>query len=362
MIDAQTVLDLTRSLDLSDVLLVVLREVEKKVIQEEGGDPMRDSKESVLTRFWRRLVQADPEIEKAHLGVDPIKLDVLLKTTPSLRDRVRAFVGASLSTFSLEVRQELEDLERRVQAVPQSRKKKLVVLFDSLEKLEGTTATPDALHASAAQLFVNNRQYLKLPIHVVYTVPAYLRTLSPSLDVPFMPMVKLFNRSGERFELGFEAMREMVFRRIPKEELPGFLGLEWEVRLDRIITLSGGYPRELMHTLRNLMVSEDAFPVSERAVSRALNQLRDSFEEAIFKEDYPWLAGVHLDKTIATEDAQQRVAAERMIAANAVLLYRNEGAWYEVHPLVREIDGVKKAIANLRAERARVLSPSAAGT
>lgn len=50
-----------------------------------------------------------------------------------------------------------------------------VVVFDGLEKLQGTFTSQADVQASAEAVFVKGREYLRsLPVHTIFTIPTYL--------------------------------------------------------------------------------------------------------------------------------------------------------------------------------------------
>ncbi|KYF59560.1 hypothetical protein BE08_28670 [Sorangium cellulosum] len=82
------------------------------------------------------------------------------------RQRVREIVARHLSTFVGLVHDELRELDGRARKLGQSG---IVILFDSLEKLRGTSLTWKPVLESAERIFSTGAPYLQLPVHVFYT-------------------------------------------------------------------------------------------------------------------------------------------------------------------------------------------------
>jgi len=341
LIDAEDAIDLTNTVDIPDVLAILVHAVERKVIEFEGGDPETALKDGYLTRLWDWVSNTDLDLKGGDLKVgDAAKLNVELKTRPTLRAKVRSVIAAHLPRFLEQVRNELNRLQARVKL---TRPNGIVVIFDSLEKLRGTFTTHDEVQSSAERVFVGGRAYLEQPVHTLYTVPTYLVSRAYLAGIEFMPMIKLRDRDGRDFPPGIKVAREIIRRRIPDADMPEILGQDFETQLKRIIDASGGYPRELIRMLRLILLSEQ-LPASQADVQRVLNDVRDQQSTAMLSEDFPWLALVAIDKNLVVQNEAHRKVADRMLTYNAVLRYQNNSMWYDVHPLVREIPGVKAEI------------------
>jgi hypothetical protein len=120
----------------------------------------------------------------------------------SLRTRVRQAVAAHLPRFLDEAHDELRQLEQRAMDLGFRR---LAVIFDSLEKLRGTSTNWDAVMESAERIFGSGASYLRLPVHVLYTIPTALIVRLRLDSVHFLPMIKLRQRDGARFEPSIDA-------------------------------------------------------------------------------------------------------------------------------------------------------------
>lgn len=214
----------------------------------------------------------DVELGKAEYAIPGgLKLVAEMKARPSLRARVRATIAAHLTTFLKEAREELVLLNER------ARKRGfagLVAIFDSLEKLRGITTNWTEVLGSAEKIFTSGAPYLRLPVHVLYTVPPALVSRFFT-TVEFMPMIKLHERQGGTSEAGYEAAREMVRRRIPDAVLAEFLGSKVAERVRRLIEMSGGYPREIVRLLQAVIANPDA-PLTDDDLDRVFNEVRDA--------------------------------------------------------------------------------------
>ncbi len=343
-VDGEATLDLSAPLDVPDIMVAIVHASELAVLQAEGASAAQAADRALtngyLTRFWHWLQATDVNLGKAEFTLQDVgKLVLELKTRPSFRQRVRELVAANLTSFLAQARAELSGHELRARAAGRAG---LVVIFDSLEKLRGTSANWDQVQQSAEQLFAGGAPYVRLPVHAVYTVPPSLM-LRRVEQVQFMPMIKLANRDGSRFAPGWAAARDLVLRRVSTENLEQLLGGAWSSRLDRLVALSGGYPRDLIRLLRELLVC-DEFPVPDDAMEAALAELRDTYHRALTSDAYPWLARVARERRLAVDDERQRPIADRMLANSVVLRYLNSEEWFDLHPAVREIPAMLAAL------------------
>ena len=100
--------------------------------------------------------------------------------------------SAELSRFIAEVRDELTLLDGRAQALGY---RGIVVLFDSLTRLQGWSANWAEVLASAERTFGLYASYLELPVHVVYTVPPAM-IVRLGAPIRFLPRSRVHDRHG----------------------------------------------------------------------------------------------------------------------------------------------------------------------
>lgn len=62
LIDGEEHIDLTSRIDVTDIIAVVVNELEREVVKTEGGDPGRDPT-NFFKRFWDRVRSVNPSLE-----------------------------------------------------------------------------------------------------------------------------------------------------------------------------------------------------------------------------------------------------------------------------------------------------------
>ncbi|MDJ0835582.1 MAG: hypothetical protein QNK37_03640 [Acidobacteriota bacterium] len=343
-IDAFEYLDLTSPIDTIDLLAVILHGAERTLLEAEGKDPEKAMESGYFKRFWDWLNQTDLEMKKLTIpGAGKLVLE--MKDRPNLRRMVRQSLSDRFTVFYYEVCDEILNLQTRAQKLG---KAGLVIIFDSLEKLQGLSSNWHEVLQSAEQVFRRNKRFLVLPAHILYTVPPALTTHIKDTELEFLPMIKVRDRTGKENRGGIAMAREMVRKRISDEGLSAILGeAERETRIKRIILDSGGYPREILQVLQELLLSE-SFPVTESAFRRALARFADPYRNIVYTEAHDWLAGVAVTKELNLSDEKHKRIADRMLQEHAVLRYHNEQKWYDPHPAVKSIAGVQEAIQGLK--------------
>lgn len=346
VVDAEEVLDLTNPIDVPDIIATVVAAVERAVLALEG----KSDSPGWLGRFWDWLAGTDVELKKVSLGVGEIaKLDLELKARPSLREQVHTVIARNFTAFVDRAREELVRLEERARA---SGRRGIVVIYDSIEKLRGLSTNFTDVLASAEAVFGSGAPYLRLPVHVVYTVPVALAARSLARII-FMPMIKLHNRDTPAvpYAPGVAALREMIRRRVPDEALLEVLGPQAEERVGALIQLSGGYPREVIRLLRSVFLVGE-FPLDDGEFKRVLNDVRTELRQVVPADAFEWLARVAKDKFLTIETEEHRAAADLMLSNNVIMRYRNDDEWFDLHPAARAIPGVLAALARLERDDA----------
>lgn len=339
LIDAEEVVDLANPVDIPEIIAAILHRTEECVLKEEGKDPAAALEDGYLTRLWSWLKGTDVVLTRAEYQIPSgPKLVAEMKTRPTLRQRIRETVAAHLTTFLGQAKEEMTLLESRATAQGRSG---LVVIFDSLEKLRGISSNWDQVLESAERIFASGAPYLRLPVHVLYTIPPALVTRRFE-QVQFMPMIKLQERDGAPFRPGLEAAREVIRRRVPDEVLTELLGPRCEERVAELIHWSGGYPREIVRLLRNAFALS-AMPLSDDDITRIVGEVRDAYRKIVPEEAFGWLARVAHDHYLTIQNDGHRKAADLMLQNNAVLRYLNGGDWFDLHPAVHQIPGVEEA-------------------
>lgn len=325
LIDGEEAIDLNVEIDVSDLLTAALSYAERAVVALEGGDPGAVRREGPAQRLWSWLTSTDVEIRE--ISGSKVALD--LRTNPSLRTQVRRRVASHMTTFVGFVHDELRELEFRAKKAGRAG---LVILFDSLEKLRGTSKSWREVLRSAEQIFAGGAPLLRLPVHAVFTIPPAL-TRGMIDPIPFLPMIRVRDRTGFPDRDGVEAVFRLVWWRVDGAALEEMFGQgAVNDRIQTIALWSGGCPRDVMRLLQTLLASE-VFPLSARDVEKELTRYGYAYRQIAYgRGAIPWLGQVHREKQGIASSEEERELDEYLLANNVILRYFNGDVWEDVHP------------------------------
>ena len=340
--DVEDYLNLSTPIDVSDFLMVVAG-----AFGEAADEFLKAKGRNADGSFWERihdfLKQTKVEAMElsAALGTNGASVGIKanLKSSPAFKQRLQEHMAGHLGAFVSAVREFIED---RVKLLRQHYpEKEIVLLLDSIEHIRGTLANAEDVHGSVEKLFSAHSEKLHLPgIHVIYTVPPYLKIRYPNVDALYepgglivLPAFKLFERDENRTSIpaNFDAMERVVGHRGDWRRL---LGSDRSL-LDRLIRNSGGHLRDLLRLLSQILLRAKELPVPERIVDAAISQVRNTFLP-IPNVDALWLAGIADSYQVDLEELAALPSLSRFFDTHLVLCYRNGEEWYDVHPLVRE--------------------------
>lgn len=209
----------------------------------------------------------------------------------------------------------------------------VVFIVDSIDHWRGSAEQFDAVRESVEATFTELAEDLRIPnLHVIYTVPLYL-------DVPAFATrydivnIKLADRAGTAFHPGRDAMRQVLTRRAPGEDVDRLLAPPEAMRL---IESSGGHFRDLLRLTREVILGAPSLPTTAQHLARAESTLRTGYTTTLTQEQLTVLR--HVDKTKTLFGSKSQTADEAaLISLGAILRYPNEDTWYDVHPLLKRL-------------------------
>ncbi len=338
-VDFEEWIDLYAPITITDVLRVLAYVLDREATLLEGKDPNRGV--GYLERLKTFLAGAS--LKEAGWD-DGVTLLFEFKDNPSFRQRVEVAIQNRFQQFARDAQQAMAEAVIRIRAA--TGRERVVVLVDSLEKL---TALRDedrgGIETSVEKLFFVHSALLRLPCHVVYTFPFWLSFrraalgTSYSFDPVLLPMVKVRDAEGAAWQPGLACMREIVHRRID-------IGAVFRrpADLEPLLVASGGYPRELLRMVRELLVQADTIPVPEEDVTRVIERLTEDYAAVVRSTDLDILAVVATTRALPVGDGEDIAVFTRLVNGRLILAYRNGRRWYDVHPLVLRLPAVRARI------------------
>ncbi|MEM7157628.1 MAG: hypothetical protein AAF799_32610 [Myxococcota bacterium] len=295
--------------------------------------------------YWERAVdfmfrtQVDVGEIKPGVGVGDASasLKLGLRQDPTFRQQLQEHMKGHLGRLVDDVRDFMADC---VHAVRRKHKDaKLVVLFDSVEQIRGSSVNDAEVFASVETLFAGHPDKLKFQgMHVVYTAPPWLKMRSPGVSRNYdgaylLPCVKVRRQDGKPFDQGLGVLRKIVKGRGDWERV-----FENSEDLDHVLLQTGGYLRDLFRALQKMLMSaaeRGTLPLSRAAIDEELAALRNDYLP-ISIADAKWLHQVAQSHEAELPRHEELPELSRYFDNHLLLCYRNGEEWYDLHPLIRE--------------------------
>lgn len=345
--------------EISDLLMVIAGAFSDRLADQAGLELREESFWSRITNYLRKTslhvnelsgqVETDTPAKEILGGLKAgLEVKIALKEASSFRRRLREFLDNRLTELTREVHAFVEHGVKTLHS-KHERDVRVVFIFDQLEQFRGSASNEHNVIRSVERVFASHLDKLKLPyVHAVYTVPAWLQFVLPGdIEIEVLPSFRIWQNDANRTrdEQGLRAMRELLFRRC---EAAGFARLFGVVDstadhplADKLIESSGGYFRDLLRLLRELVVrvttQSQSLPVDENLINGAIQRVREQYAN-ISVEDAEWVQQVAETRSCSPRTATPEEAARitRLLDLHLVFYFSNGEDWYDAHPLVRE--------------------------
>jgi hypothetical protein len=291
------------------------------------------------------LEELEYETPETPLG----KISATIKTSTNHRQKIRQ-----------QIEQEADSLidilnEFIVEALDGRSPDSLVLIVDNLDRIIERYEDKDQ-PSNYEQIFINHSDQLKrLNCHVIYTVPislAYSRrqTLLEERYKPVdvLPMIMVKDEDNHPCEAGMATLKKLILKRFHSIDKSFTLEdiFETTTAADKICEMSGGHVRHLMHLMKAALKHTKDLPIPDRAVQRAISELRETYNREIDGNEWAYLVKVDIDKAILERDDVFR----SLLFRRCILEYRyldNEVGvvvWHDIHPLIRGLKGFQRLV------------------
>lgn len=306
--------------------------------------------------YWARFVDwlRGQRIEIKDLGLDAklptepelrFSVKANLKSDPVFRARMREHMQLHVGAFRAEVHGFVQDcvklLHQRYGDDTQ-----LVIIYDSIEHIRGTTSNATIVADSVERLFRGHGEALRFPhVHTVYTVPPWLRLNYAGTDgfdsYCQIPCIKVRGRgpTHEPDPAGLETMWKLAQKR---GDMAWLLGDR--AAFDQLAFACGGYLRDLFRMLGDLTAHAALHDVPIDAGRRrlAIDELRGAYQ-GFTNRQAVWLQAIEMTGRLDIPDVDDQHTIARFLDTHVLLAYRNGEDWYAVHPVIRELVAARAA-------------------
>ena len=338
--DMEDYLNLYMPIDITDFLMAVAGAFGDLLVQEKLLDTSPNN-ESYWIRFINFLTRTKVDLTeisgKIPASIAEIDIKANLKSDPTFRQRLQERMAGFLGPLVKDVRAYIEDCVKALKDKHGS-DKEAVLLLDSVEHIRGTSINSEQVQASVETLFASHADNLRFPnLHVVYTVPPYLKVRYPNLGALYepggaqvLPAIKVTDRAEHSaVTRGLNVLERVLKARGDWSRL-----LSSRDRLNQVSLNSGGHLRDFLRIIAEVIRRADQLPVRDPTLDSAINQIRIEFLP-IADKDAQWLARIAETHEAALEDKSQLDDFARFLDTHLALCYRNGGEWFDVHPLIR---------------------------
>lgn len=339
--DMRRYVNLSTPVDISDFLISAAGALSDALAE----DPDLLGRDLAERSYWHRalefLTRTKVGFEALPLaggtGEGSAQLKIGLKDDPSFREQLQEHMKGHLGALADDVRAFMADCVKALRA-KHGDETQIVVLFDSIEQIRGSSINDTDVFASVETLFVGHPDKLRFDsMHVIYTVPPWLKIRSPGVSKLYdgsetLPCVKIRSRDGAPFEPGVASLRAVIRQRGDWTKV-----FRSEQDFDHVLFETGGYLRDLFRALQGMMMNaadKRALPLDREAIEFEIAQLRSDYLP-VSHEDAKWLAQVARSHEAELPKHDNIPNLSRYFDTHLLLCYRNGDEWYDLHPLIR---------------------------
>jgi hypothetical protein len=334
LVDMEDYLNMSTRIEASDFLMAAAGAFSDALASPDllGFDPKREGYWTRLASFARRTRVEIPDV--AEYGIK-----AALRTDPTFKQRLQAQMAGHLGALTEDVHTFFSEAARQIrEKLPGA--PEVVLIVDSMEHPRGTWVNDREVQSSVVNLFDAHAARLHLPdVHAVYTVPPYLKVLSPSIGtlygtgaVQIFPAIKVLDRSTrDAHDRGIQALCAVLAKRGDTGRLFG-----GEALLQRLVLASGGHLRDLLRLAAEVLRRAQSLPVTEDVVDGAIRAIRAEMLP-VADEHARWLARIAETHHAELASVERTRDLAWFLDTHVVLCFRNgEDEHYDVHPLIRE--------------------------
>jgi hypothetical protein len=351
--------------DVTDILLAIARKVTESLEQAKVNLKPRGFR--ALLQGVSELMQTEIELSaegsvpglgeikastegELSLGFGLGKISAKAQNSPKFRSQLRQYLEPRTDGILDAINHEL--LEPAIQELKKQGKTGLVVIVDSLDRVDNTLKPTGRLQPE--YLFVDRGEQLKqLNCHVVYTIPLVLIFSNEwgrlrnrfGVDPKLLPMVRVRSRDDSECKHGMELLRQMVLARAFPDVSPAQrLQFITEVfdsseTLDRLCQVSGGHPRNLLGLMYGCLQQQDP-PFSRECLEEIIRRQRDALVRAVDDDEWELLRQVGHNQMVRGEDEYQT-----LLRSLFVFEYQDEqGGWFSINPILGEAKQLKTEV------------------
>ncbi|HLO84094.1 MAG TPA: ATP-binding protein [Nostocaceae cyanobacterium] len=270
------------------------------------------------------------------------KITANLRTEPSLRHKIRDKINPHTVTLIDVLNQFIKEAKQKLP----NGKNQLVLIADNLDRI--VPIAQEDSRTNHEQIFLDRSEQLQnLDCHIVYTVPISLLYSPRAADVTntygtpqVLPMIMVQTPDNQPFQRGINKVMEVLQKRLNQVDSSLSIVDMFEQRkaLETLCLMSGGHVRNLLLLMKEAIKYADNLPITNRALQRSISELRNTYRNTVFANEWEALAKVYQSKEIENNQLYRGLLFNRCILEYSYI--NNEGerqVWYDIHPLIKGI-------------------------
>ena len=146
--------------------------------------------------------------------------------------------------------------------------------------------------------------------------------------------------SNESYQRGINKVTELLQKRLSLIDPSLSIVDMFENReaLENLCLMSGGHVRNLLLLMKEAIKYTNSLPITTRALQRSLSELRNTYRNTVFANEWEALARVYYSKNIENDQLYRGLLFNRCILEYRYLNEQGESqVWYDIHPLIKGI-------------------------
>lgn len=337
-----------------DILLACTRHLLEGLKNRAKPDPLtnwlkdrwKDLKDFALTEVSFESLSVESQVTQF------AKITANLRTVPTQRQKIRERINPHTITLIEALNAFIKDAKKHL---PEEYSQ-LIVIADNLDRI--VPIPQEDGRTNHDQIFLDRSEQLKsLDCHLVYTVPISLLYSNRAADVAnlygnpqVLPMIMVQTPDNQPHQSGINKVKEVLQKRLNRIDSNRSIVdiFEQPEALDRLCLMSGGHVRNLLLLMKETIKYTDKLPIQMRDVQRAISELRNTYRNTVFSNEWQALAKVYHDKQIENDPLYRNLLFNRCILEYRYLNAEGESEiWYDIHPLIKGIKEFQDAFKQM---------------
>ena len=328
----------------TDILLACTRNILTALKDIADSQPVLNW----LKERWedlKDLLQTKISIEELSIEVQVsqfAKITTKMRSEPSERQKIRDLINPHTTTLTKALNEFIRDAKKNLP----SQYHELVLIADNLDRIVPITKADN--RSNHDEIFIDRNEQLKnLDCHLVYTIPIsllYSDRAASLTDIygtsQVLPMIMVQTSENEPYQKGINKVIELLQKRLNTVDSSKSIVDFFESRssLEMLCLMSGGHARNLLLLMKQALKYTNTLPISNKALQRSVSELRKTYKDTIYANEWEALAKVHHDKEITNDKLYRGLLFNRCILEYRYQEQNGESnVWYDIHPLIKGI-------------------------